>query len=212
MATALKPLGVILAGGRSERMGGREKAMLSLDRQPMIAHVVERLSSQVERIIINANGDPVRFRGFGLPVVEDMIEGFAGPLAGLLAGMDYSMRAAGAADIVTVAADTPFFPLDLVVRLTAARTEADARLALAVSESGTHQTFGLWSMALMGDLAGYLRAGNRKVSDWTGQHRPALAHFDLIMTESRHIDPFFNINRPEDLARAEDYAEALADR
>ncbi len=210
MPQPLKPLGVILAGGRSERMGGREKAMLSLRREPMIAHAVERLSSQVERIVINANGDPARFRGFGLPVVADTLEGFAGPLAGLLAGMTYSLQAAGAADLVTVAADTPFFPLDLVERLRVARIESDARLALAASESGTHQTFGLWSMALMGDLAGYLRAGNRKVSDWTGQHRPALAHFDMIVAGSRHIDPFFNINRPEDLARAEDYAEAMA--
>ena len=210
MTSALSPLGVILAGGRSERMGGREKAMLSLGRQPMITHVVERLTGQVERIIINANGDPARFRGFGLPVVADTIEGVPGPLAGLLAGMDYSLKAMGAADIVTVAADTPFIPADLVARLVAARAAADVPVALAASESGTHHTIGLFSMALMGDLAATLKAGHRKVGDWTGRHRPAIVPFDTMIAGSRHIDPFFNINRPEDLARAEEYAEALA--
>lgn len=210
MTGALSPLGVILAGGRSERMGGREKAMLSLGRRPMIAHVVERLAGQVERIVINANGDPARFRGFGLPVIADTLEGLLGPLAGLLAGMEYSLKAMGGADIVTVAADTPFFPADLVARLAAARREADVPLALAASESGTHHTIGLLSIALMGDLAATLKAGHRKAGDWTARHRPAIVKFDTIVAGGRHIDPFFNVNRPEDLARAEEYAEAFA--
>lgn len=183
--------------------------MLSLGGQPMIAHVVDRLAGQVERIVINANGDPARFRGFGLPVIADTVEGFAGPLAGLLTGMGYSLKAMGGADIVTVAADTPFFPADLVARLGAERARADVPLALAASESGTHHTIGLFSMALMGDLATTLKAGHRKVADWTARHRPAVVMFDTIVAGGRHIDPFFNINRPEDLARAEDYAEAL---
>jgi molybdopterin-guanine dinucleotide biosynthesis protein A len=191
-------------------MGGREKAMLSLGRQPMITHVVERLAGQVERVILNANGDPARFRGLGLPVIADTIEGLPGPLAGLLAGMDYSLKAMGGANIVTVAADTPFFPPDLVARLVAARREADAPIALAASESGTHHTIGLFSIALMGDLAATLKAGDRKAGAWAARHRPAIARFDAIVAGGRHIDPFFNINRPEDLARAEEYAEALA--
>lgn len=209
MTNALSPLGVVLAGGRSERMGGREKAMLSLARQPMITHVVERLGRQVERMVINANGDPARFRGYGLPVIADTVEGFAGPLAGLLAGMAYSLQAMGGADVVTVAADTPFIPDDLVARLAAARREADVPLALAASESGTHHTVGLFSIALMGDLAATLKAGHRKAGAWAAQHRPVIVMFDTIVAGGRHIDPFFNVNRPEDLARAEEYAEAL---
>lgn len=184
--------------------------MLSLGGQPMITQVIERLGRQVERIVINANGDPARFRGFGLPVVADTVEGLPGPLAGLLAGMAYSLRAMGGADIVTVAADTPFIPADLVARLAAARREADAPLALAASDSGTHHTIGLFSIALMGGLAATLKAGHRKAGAWAARHRPAIVAFDTIIAGGRHIDPFFNVNRPEDLARAQEYVEALA--
>jgi molybdopterin-guanine dinucleotide biosynthesis protein A len=210
MPTTLKPLGVILAGGRSERMGGREKAMLSLAGRPMIAHVIERLVSQVERVVINANGDPVRFAGLGLPVIADTVGSFAGPLAGVLAGLTYSLEAAGGADIVTVAADTPFFPPDLVKTLAHAREHNAARIALAASPSGTHPTAGLWSVSLVSDIADFLHSGGRKLGEWTDRHRPAIATFESYMVGGCRIDPFFNVNRPEDLVVAESYAEALA--
>jgi molybdopterin-guanine dinucleotide biosynthesis protein A len=210
MPHILEPLGLILAGGRSERMGGREKAMLSLGGRPMIAHVVDRLQPQVERLVINANGNPDRFQGFGLPVIADTIEGFAGPLAGLLAGMTYSLQAMGGVSIVSVAGDTPFFPADLVERLCTAQLGDTGRMVLAGSESGVHPTFGLWPATLMGDLAAYLGDGGRKVVDWTERHRPAIVAFETGVVGGKHIDPFFNVNRPEDLAQAETYAEALA--
>ncbi|MEZ5922874.1 MAG: molybdenum cofactor guanylyltransferase MobA [Hyphomicrobiaceae bacterium] len=210
MQASPSPLGLILAGGRSERMGGREKAMLSLGGRPMIAHVVERLERQVERIVINANGDPVRFQGFGLPVIADTVQGFAGPLAGLLAGLSYSLGAAGGAPVVTVAADTPFFPLDLVGRLADEQAGDGSRMVIAQSESGRHPTIGLWPASLLGDLTRYLASGSRKAGDWVERHRPAAVSFETIVAGGCRIDPFFNINRPEDLARAETYAEALA--
>ena len=209
MPHILEPLGLILAGGRSERMGGREKAMLSLGGRPMIAPVVDRLTPQVERLVINANGNLARFQGFGLPVLADTIGGFAGPLAGLLAGMAYSLQAMGGASIVSVAGDTPFFPADLVARLRAAQEDDTGRLVLAGSESGVHPTFGLWPATLMGDLAAYLSAGSRKVGDWTGRHRPMIVTFETVVAGGKHIDPFFNINRPEDLAQAETLLEAM---
>jgi molybdopterin-guanine dinucleotide biosynthesis protein A len=206
----MKPLGVILAGGRSMRMGGQDKAMLLLAGRPMIAHVADRLAPQVERSVINANGDPSRFAGLGLPVIADTIEGYAGPLAGVLAGLTYSLEAAGGRDIVTVPADTPFFPSSLVDVLLEAHAKHAAHIALAASPSGTHSAVGLWPVSLVGELTAYLRSGGRKVSEWADRHRPAIASFAALDVGGRHIDPFFNVNRPEDLAEAQSYAELLA--
>ncbi|MEO1104677.1 MAG: molybdenum cofactor guanylyltransferase MobA [Pseudomonadota bacterium] len=189
--------GVILAGGLARRMGGGDKALLTLGGRPILAHVIERLAPQTAALALNANGDPARFSAYGLPVLADTIEGHPGPLAGVLAGLDWAAEA-GFHAIVTVAADTPFFPPDLVARLTQAA--ADAPIALAATldpKRGTarHPTFGLWPTALREDLRAAILDGTRKIVAWTDAHGAADALFPG--------DPFFNVNTPEDHARAE---------
>jgi molybdopterin-guanine dinucleotide biosynthesis protein A len=200
-------LGVILAGGRSSRMGGGDKCLLPLGGRPILAHVVERLAPQVDALALNANGDPARFAGFGLPVLPDGVAGHPGPLAGVLAGLDWA-AGRGAAAIVTAAADTPFFPRDLVTALRAAAVAADAPLAMAMTPAAgggadRHPTFGLWPVALREDLRAALAAGTRKVVAWTAPHGCARAIF-----HDRVPDPFFNVNTPDDLAAAGAMLEA----
>jgi len=187
-----KPYGVILAGGLSRRMGGGDKGLLPLGDGTILSHVVARLAPQVVALALNANGEPARFAALGLPVVADTIDGFAGPLAGVLAGLDWAATQGGD-HIVTAAADTPFFPCDLVPRLLA----AGDGIVLAATADGVHPTFGLWPVALRDDLRAALQGGLRKVVHWTDRHGAATALFDDAG------DPFFNVNTPEDLARAE---------
>jgi molybdopterin-guanine dinucleotide biosynthesis protein A len=192
--------GVILAGGLATRMGGGDKCLLPLGGRPILAHVIERLAPQVDALALNANGDPARFARFGLPVLADSVEGYAGPLAGVLAGMDWA-HAQGAEAIVTAAADTPFFPADLVVALCSAAHAADTGLAMALTPAAEgldrHPTFGLWPVALREDLRAALARGVRKVVAWTEPHGCARAVFH------GRGEPFFNVNTPEELARAE---------
>ncbi len=199
-------LGVILAGGLSSRMGGGDKCLRRLGGRALLAHVIDRLAPQVDGLILNANGDPSRFAEYGLPIAPDSVEGFAGPLAGVLAGMD-AAKDLGASHIVTAAADTPFFPRDLAARLQAAADAAGAPIALAATpdDSGKfksglarHPTFGCWPVALAEDLRAALRDGVRKVVLWTDRHGAATATFDVD-----GVDPFFNVNTPDDMARAE---------
>ncbi len=205
-----KVLGVILAGGLATRMGGGDKGLLQLRGQSLMSRVIERLSPQVADIALNANGDTTRFADLDLPVIADSIEGFAGPLAGVLAGLDWSAEQ-GAEAIVTAAADTPFFPTDLVARLTAASEGQAHPLVLATtprtgeelksggrSKVNRHPTFGLWPVALRDDLRAALEGGLRKVVLWTDRHEGREALF-----EAEPFDPFFNVNTPEDLQRAE---------
>ena len=213
-----QPLGVILAGGLATRMGGGDKGLLRLDGQSLLSRVIDRLSPQVSGLALNANGDAARFEGLGLPVVPDSIDGFAGPLAGVLAGLDWAANE-GAETIVTAAADTPFFPTDLVVRLVAASDGQTHPLVLATTpKSGAemlksggkgrvnrHPTFGLWPVALRDDLRAALQGGLRKVVLWTDQHNGREALF-----EAEPFDPFFNVNTPEDLAQAENLAQTGA--
>jgi molybdopterin-guanine dinucleotide biosynthesis protein A len=196
-----QPYGVILAGGLARRMGGGDKGALDLGGQPLLAHVIDRLDPQVARLALNANGDPARFDTFGLPVLADSIDGFVGPLAGVLAGLDWAAEQ-GAETIVTAAADTPFFPCDLVPRLLLAAEGMAMPLVLAATpdpERGQvrHPTFGLWPVALRDDLRAALNGGLRKVVQWTDQHAGREAVFPVTS-----IDPFFNVNTPGDLARA----------
>jgi molybdopterin-guanine dinucleotide biosynthesis protein A len=204
------PLGVILAGGQATRMGGGDKGLLPLGGRSLLERVIERLEPQVAGLALNANGDPSRFSGFGLPVVPDSLPGFPGPLAGVLAGMDWAATQSGET-IVTVAADTPFFPCDLVQRLlleaegqthplVLAATRGDAQTK-SKSRSGLirHPTFGLWPVALRDDLRAALSGGLKKVVLWTEKHGGREALFP-----SEPFDPFFNVNTPEDLARAEE--------
>ncbi len=197
------PLGVILAGGLARRMGGGDKGLLRLGGHTILARVVERLEPQVAGLAINANGDAERFAAFNLPVIADSIDGFVGPLAGVLAGLDWAVER-GADSIVTAAADTPFFPSDLVPQLQLAGEGMDHPLVLAATPDAAkgqvrHPTFGLWPVALRDDLRAALEGGLRKVVLWTDQHGGREAVFPV-----GRIDPFFNVNTPEDLARAEE--------
>lgn len=187
--------GVILAGGLATRMGGGDKCLLELGGKPMLARVIERLGPQVDALALNANGDAARFEAFGLPVVADSVEGFAGPLAGVLAGLDWAADA-GFDAIVTAAGDTPFFPLDLAERLSAAAQGMEHPLALSATPDGRQPTFGLWPVALRDDLRRALEDGLRKVVMWTDKQGGRMAEFPDAAA-------FFNVNTPEDLTRAE---------
>lgn len=195
-------LGVILAGGQARRLGGGDKALQKVAGRPLLAHAIARLEPQVSRIALNANGDPARFEGFGLPVIPDTVEGFAGPLAGVLAGLDWATENAPECTwVVTVATDAPFFPEDLVVRLMTAVELGDNDLACAESGGRAHPVFGLWPVRLRDDLRHALVEEDiRKVDLWTARHRLAVVPFPAPV-----VDPFFNINRPEDVIAAERY-------
>ena len=193
-----QPLGVILAGGQARRMGGGDKGLLTLAGQTLLSRVIARLEPQVGGLVINANGDAGRFAGYGLPVISDSIDGFAGPLAGVLAGLDWA-AGQGADHIVTAAADTPFFPPDLVPQLLLAAETENRPIALAATphpERGLMRqpTFGLWPVALRDDLRRSLQDGVRKIVQWTDSHGTALAAFPV-----QGFDPFFNVNTPEDM-------------
>ena len=200
-------VGLVLAGGLSRRMGGGDKSLRMLGDRPMLAHVIARLLPQVGPLVINANGDPARFAMFGQPVVADTVPDFAGPLAGVLAGMRWARaHAPDARWIASAAADTPFFPRDLVARLLDAAGSGDpsaARIALAASDDGPQPVFGLWPIALADDLERSLNVGTRKILAWTDTHDTALVTFEAMRMGTHSIDPFFNANRPEDLSQAE---------
>jgi molybdopterin-guanine dinucleotide biosynthesis protein A len=191
----IQPLGVILAGGQATRMGGGDKGLLPLGNGTILSHVIDRLGPQVAALALNANGDQTRFAGLGMPVIPDSIDGFAGPLSGVLAGLDWA-AGQGASHIVTAAADTPFFPCDLVPRLMLAAEQAGSDLALAATPDGRHPTFGLWPVSLRDDLRAALHDGLRKVVAWTDKHGGTIAEFP-------DDTAFFNVNTPDDLAKAE---------
>lgn len=198
---------VILAGGRASRMGGGDKGLLDLDGQALLARVIERLGPQAGPLALNANGDPARFAGLGLPVIADGVPGLPGPLAGVLAGLDWA-AGLGAEAVVSAAADTPFLPLDLAARLAAAAGPSGLALAASPDAEGRlrlHPTFGLWPVALRGALRQALIQGQRRVAAWAEAQGAGIAAFP-----SAPFDPFFNVNTPEDLARARDLARTLA--
>ncbi|MDO3721640.1 molybdenum cofactor guanylyltransferase MobA [Marinobacter sp. chi1] len=186
---------VILAGGQARRMGGGDKGRLMLGDQTLIQRVIDRITPQVDAVVLNANGDLSRFEDLGLPVVADSVTGYAGPLAGVLAGMDWAAEQ-GHEWLISVAADTPSFPLDLAQRLAG----KDTPVVLAATpdpERGRlpQPTFGRWQVALRDDLRAALNDGVRKIRQWTQAQGESLVVFGE--------DDFFNINTPEDLAWAE---------
>jgi molybdopterin-guanine dinucleotide biosynthesis protein A len=186
-------------------MGGGDKALIEIAGRPILDRVLGTLAPQCDRVILNANGDPARFSRFGLPVIPDDVPGFAGPLAGILAGLDYA--AAHRPDIEWVASvpgDCPFLPDDLVARLHRARSEAGKPLACARSGEWRHPVVGLWPVALRTDLRHALVEEDlRKIEVWTARHGVTTAEWPV-----EPVDPFFNVNTPEDRARAEAIARA----
>jgi molybdopterin-guanine dinucleotide biosynthesis protein A len=188
-------------------MGGGDKALRLVGGVALLERVIERLRPQVGAVVINANGDPARFAKFGVPVVPDSVPDFAGPLAGVLAGLDWT--AAHHPDcllVVSVASDAPFLPVDLVAQLAGELAGANAELACAASAGRAHPVFGLWPVGLREDLRRALvEEGIRKVDQWTARHRIVTVPFP-----NEPVDPFFNANRPEDLAIAEGLLHQLA--
>lgn len=191
---------VLLAGGLSRRMGGDDKTLRQLAGRSLLARVIERIRPQAGPLLLNANGDPARFAEFALPVAADVVEGFAGPLAGVLTGMEWARdNAPDCPWIVTVPTDAPFLPHDLVPRLFSALEEAGADMACASSGGRHHPVCGLWPVRLAGDLRRAMTQEDiRKVDAWTARYRLAGADWP-----ADPVDPFFNANRPEDMAEAE---------
>ena len=196
-------LGVILAGGLARRMGGGDKALRLIAGRPILDHVIERLAPQCESLILNAHGDPLRFGAYGLPVVADDVPGFAGPLAGVLAALDWTALHHPAIEwVVSAAADCPFLPHDLVARLRAERAAAGAELAVAASGGQSHPVLGLWKVSLRAELRHALTVEHcRKVGAWSARYKLATAQWPVTPR-----DPFFNANRPDDLLEAEELA------
>ncbi len=190
---------VILAGGRATRMGGMNKALVPLGGQPMLSLVINRLREQCGALAINANTEAEEFAAWSLPVLRDTIPGFPGPLAGILAGMEWA-AAQGATAVVSVSVDTPFLPRDLVHRLREAAGRQGIALAASPDQQGRmrdHPTCGLWPVALAEDLAQAIESGLLRPGQYAAAHDPGRAVFD-----SRPFDPFTNINTPEDLRQA----------
>jgi molybdopterin-guanine dinucleotide biosynthesis protein A len=195
-----QPLGLVLAGGLARRMGGGDKARIQIGGVTILERVLRRLQPQCAALILNANGDPARFTDTGLPVVPDSVPGFAGPLAGILAGLDWAAaQRPDLADVASVPGDCPFLPGNLVARLFAARAAAGTPLACARSGDWRHPVVGLWPVALREDLRHALVVEDlHKIEIWTGRH--GLVTVDWPVAP---IDPFFNVNTPEDAAAAE---------
>jgi molybdopterin-guanine dinucleotide biosynthesis protein A len=193
-----KIAGVLLAGGLSRRMGGGDKTLRLLGGRPVLAHVIDRIRPQVAALALNANGDPARFSEFGLQIIPDPIAGFAGPLAGVLAGLDWAAEATpGCAWLLSAPTDAPFLPQDLASRLLA-ETETGAEIPVASSGGRSHPVAALWPIWLRTRLREALESGIRKVEDFTKDYRVRSVNF-----AAEPVDPFFNLNRPEDLEAAE---------
>jgi molybdopterin-guanine dinucleotide biosynthesis protein A len=198
----------VLAGGQARRMGGGDKARIKIDGASILQRVLACLSPQCGRVIINANGDPARFADTGLPVVADSVPDFAGPLAGILAGLDWAAANAPAIEwLVSVPGDCPFLPKDLVARLHEVRATSNVPLACARSGEWRHPVVGLWPVSLREDLRHALIGENlHKIELWTARHSIAIAEWPTIP-----FDPFFNVNTPKDAAQAEAIAAKYPD-
>jgi molybdenum cofactor guanylyltransferase len=203
MTTEVPTLGLVLAGGQARRMGGGDKASLKVGGKTILERVLARLKPYCSPVILNANGDPARFSRYGLAVVADSVPDFAGPLAGILAGLDWAAKHAPEIEwLASVPGDCPFLPKDLVPRLHAARVAEKKSLACARSGEWRHPVVGLWAVALRDDLRRGLTVEDlHKIEAWTGRHGVALAAWP-----DQPVDPFFNVNTPDDLAKAEEIA------
>jgi molybdenum cofactor guanylyltransferase len=199
---------VLLAGGLARRMGGGDKPMRQIGGRSILDRVIARLKPQCGELILNANGDPARFARFGLPVVPDTVEDFPGPLAGILAALDWAAaHRPGVSIVLSAAADCPFLPRDLVARLNQALVNEDAQLAVAASGGQSHPVIGLWRVALRDELRHALVQDNiRRVDRWTARYKLA-----TVAWPTAPLDPFFNANTIEDVAEAERLAELDGD-
>ncbi len=202
-----RTVGLVLAGGLARRMGGGDKALIRIGGVPILDRVLAVLRGTCDPIILNANGDPARFARYGLPVIADSVADFAGPLAGILAGLDWAAaHAPGTEWVVSVPGDCPFLPANLVDRLHAARVEAGTPLACARSGDWRHPVVGLWRVDLRDDLRHALTVEDlRKIEIWTARHGVAIASWP-----DQPIDPFFNVNTPDDVATADRVAKQQA--
>jgi molybdenum cofactor guanylyltransferase len=192
--------GILLAGGLARRMGGGDKPMRRIAGRTILDRVIARLGPQCDGLILNANGDPARFAAYGLPVVADQVKDFPGPLAGILAGLDWiAAHRPGVNWVLSAAADCPFLPRDLMTRLDRARTEENTQLAVASSGGQTHPVIGLWSVALREELRHALVVEDvRKVESWASRYSRAIVNWP-----TEPLDPFFNANTSDDIAQAE---------
>jgi molybdopterin-guanine dinucleotide biosynthesis protein A len=203
MSSGGSVIGLLLAGGKSSRMGGGDKCLRLLAGRPIIARIIERLKPQVSGIVINANGDSSRFAAYGLPVVADRIAGFAGPLAGIHAGLEWiKANCPGTSRAVTVATDTPFFPPDLVRRFLDEERRSAAFL-VARSDEGVHPVIGLWPVTLASAIEDFLKREKRKVGRFAEEQGAVEVYFPKVEIGGALMDPFFNINEPEELAKAD---------
>lgn len=208
MSETPKTLGLILAGGLARRMGGGDKALIEIGGKTILAHVADRLGRQCDSLLLNANGDPERFAAYRMPIVADSVPGFAGPLAGILAGLEWAAdNRPEIAWIVSLAADGPFPPRDLVARLHDERLAQGADVACAASGGWTHPVIGLWPISIAGALRSALvDEDERKIDRFTARYRVAVATWP-----AEPVDPFFNANTPEDVAEAQRLALAHPD-
>jgi molybdopterin-guanine dinucleotide biosynthesis protein A len=192
--------GVLLAGGLARRMGGGDKPMRRIGGRTILERVIARLKPQCDGLILNANGDPARFAAFGLPVIADSVENFPGPLAGILAALDWATtNRPDAPWILSTAADCPFLPRDLVARLHRSRADENAQLAVAASDGQSHPVIGLWSVSLREELRHALVVEDvRKIDRWTARYR-----LSTVTWTVKPLDPFFNANTADDIAEAE---------
>ena len=192
--------GVLLAGGLARRMGGGDKPMRTIAGRTILDRVIGRLAPQCDGLILNANGDPARFAAFGLPVIADSVADFPGPLAGILAALDWTAtHRPDVGWILSAAADCPFLPRDLAARLQQARIAEGAELAVAASGGQTHPVIGLWSVRLRDELRQALVVEDiRKIDRWTARYRLA-----TVTWPAEPVDPFFNANTMDDIAEAE---------
>jgi molybdopterin-guanine dinucleotide biosynthesis protein A len=192
--------GVLLAGGLARRMGGGDKPMRQIAGRTILERVIARLKPQCDGLILNANGDPARFSEFGLPVIADGVADFPGPLAGILAALDWAASVRPDVEfMLSAAADCPFLPRDLVARLHRARLAQDAQLAVAASDGQSHPVIGLWSVGLREQLRHALVVEDiRKIDRWTARYRLATVEWPVDA-----LDPFFNANTMDDIAAAE---------
>ena len=192
--------GLLLAGGQSRRMGGGDKCLMELGGQTLLRRLIATAAPQVGPLVLNTNSDPALFRDYGLPVAPDVVDGYAGPLAGVLTGLEWAAANAPQCDwVASFASDAPLAPTDLVSRMRTAIEREDSDMACASSAGRDHPVFALWPVRLAAELrAAVVTEGVRKVDTWTARYTLARAEFGTAGG-----DPFFNINRPEDLAAAE---------